>query len=259
MGWIERGEFLQARFCDRVAARSGWALVTPCLSSISPRARQRGGSHVGVYVSVVCLGSWVSPRPSLRRSSLLFCPWGSRRPWYFCPPWLPSAAAPCVPRPVADRQAPVCVCQGRIFPTLRKHYFISCAGFSHLRPLLPPSAPTPSGLLAQFNFHSWYFSPARDNLRWKQFHRLVTHRVIIISIPAPRARAEERKEKTRSSQAKSSSLWGLGRPFLLLQLVTQIFSGLIPSRPSPPCVQGGRWSRSQALLRWALGIHSGSL
>lgn len=31
-----------------------------------------------------------------------------------------------------------CVCQGRIFPTLRKHYLISCGGFSHLRPLLPP-------------------------------------------------------------------------------------------------------------------------
>lgn len=33
------------------------------------------------------------------------------------------------------------------------------------------------------------------------------HRVIIISIPAPGARAEERKEKTRSSQAKSQPLW----------------------------------------------------
>ena len=91
-----RGEFLQAGLCDRLAPRSGWGLVTPSLSSTPPRARQRGGSQVGVHVSVFPSGS--GPRPGPHRSSLLLRLWGSRRPRDFRPPRLPSKVAPCVLR-----------------------------------------------------------------------------------------------------------------------------------------------------------------
>lgn len=243
---------------------TGWlrAQGTLSLSSISPRARRRGRSRVSECTCLLSVGAAGSAlaQPPPRLPAVLSG--GVQAALVLLPTLVALRCSTSVLATSSHRQAPVVsVCQGRIFPTLHKHYFISCGGFSHLRPLLPPPAPTPSGLLAQFNFHSWYFSPARDNLRWKQFHRLVTHRVIIISIPAPGARAEERKEKTRSSQAKSS-LWGLGlgRPFPPAPARNSDFlRTLIPSRPSPLCVQGGRWSRSQALLCWALGVHSGSL
>lgn len=260
----ERWAGLRGENFFRQGSVTGWlrAQGTLSLSSISPRARRRGRSRVSECTCLLSVGAAGSAlaQPPPRLPAVLSG--GVQAALALLQTLVALRCSTSVLATSSHRQAPVVsVCQGRIFPTLHKHYFISCGGFSHLRPLLPPPAPTPSGLLAQFNFHSWYFSPARDNLRWKQFHRLVTHRVIIISIPAPGARAEERKEKTRSSQAKSS-LWGLGlgRPFPPAPARNSDFlRTLIPSRPSPLCVQGGRWSRSQALLCWALGVHSGSL
>lgn len=78
------------------------------------------------------------------------------------------------------------------------------------------SMPPPSSLLAQFNFQPWYFFLARDNLRWKQFHRLVTHQVIIISIWAPGARVEETRRKrvdpARQRAALLDGRGGMGAP-----------------------------------------------
>lgn len=166
--WADwRGENSQAGLCDRVAAGSGWALGTLSLSSISPRARQRGRSRVS-SVRVCCL------------LGQLGLPWAQR------PPWLPavlsvgvqagrgtSADPGCPPLqhlcPCDHQQPPAgssqFLCLPRtIFPTLHKHYFISCGGFSHLRPApLPPPAPTLQACWHSLISHSWYFSPARDN------------------------------------------------------------------------------------------------
>lgn len=96
--------------------------------------------------------------------------------------------------------------QGCFLLALYKHHFISSGTAPHLGCPPPPTAP--SSLLAQFNFQPWYFFLARDNLRWKQFHRLVTHRVIIISIRAPGARAEGREQRVDPARQSAALVGG---------------------------------------------------
>lgn len=140
----------------------------------------------------VCVAELSTPILHSGGQSAVLSVSGSPGSWCFCQSLPPLLLLQCFVTGDQQRSGSVCsflcVRQGRFLPTLHKHYFISGRYFS-------PTAPTPSGLLAQFNFQPWYFSPARDNLRWKQFHRLVTHRVIIISIRTPGARAEGRKEE----------------------------------------------------------------
>lgn len=116
--------------------------------------------------------------------------------------------------------------RGRFMLALGKPYLISRRYLSPpARPVLPP-APASSSLLAQFNFQPWYFFLARDNLRWKQFHRLVTHWVIIISIRAPAARAEGTEERVDPARRRAALVYRrCGRPSSLLQPVTRSFSG----------------------------------
>lgn len=206
-----RGEFLQAGLCDRVAAGSGWALGTLSPPPISPRARQKGRiTCVGCtcLLSVGAAGSALAQRPH-PAPAVSVC--GGQAAVVLLPTWLPSAAAPLSLRPTSSHPAGsvVSLClPGHIFPTLHKHYFISWGLLTSARSS-PPPAPTPSGLLARFNFHSWPFHSARD-LRWKQFHRLVTHRVIIIGIPAPGEGGRKEERQLPVQPAWAGRLWGAG-------------------------------------------------
>lgn len=131
--------------------------------------------------------------------------------------------------------------QGRFLPTLHKPHLISCR---YLFPPAPSSLllpPLPSSLLAQFNFQPWYFFLARDNLRWKQFHRLVTHQVIIISIRAPGARAEGTEERVDPARQRTASLDGegrCGRTLLCFSLLVGVSQG--PEFSDSLCLVSGK-------------------